>query len=66
MKDSKDYMLKLQQMVNVAVNLWLLSPHTLTEQESVYLNAAMGGLENAIPLLTAASREDPTPEPEVP
>lgn len=61
MNDSREYMMKIQQLTNTAVNLWMSSPHELTQQESVYLNAASGGLENVIPLLMASTRDKPIP-----
>jgi len=61
-KESLEYMMKLQQLANSAVSIFNLTPHKLSEQESVYINAATGGLESAIPLLMAATR-DPAPTP---
>lgn len=62
MSDSRDFMLKLQQLATTALTLWMLSPHELSENENTYLANAAGALENAIPLLSSAGRDHPEPE----
>lgn len=63
MTDSKRKILKLQQEVNAAVNLYVLSPHTLTSTEEGYVDSASSSIQSLIPLLMSAT-VDPEPEPE--
>lgn len=57
MGDTKDFMLKLQQLATTATTLWLLAPHELTTEENTYLSGAMSSLTNAIQYIAANSRD---------
>lgn len=60
---SKRKILKLQQEFNAAVNLYILSPHTLSSSEESYVDSASSSIQSLIPLLMSATI-DPEPEPE--
>lgn len=60
---SKRKILKLQQELNAAVSMYVLSPHTLSSSEESYVNSIASDLQSLIPLLMSAE-VDPEPEPE--
>lgn len=63
-KASKRKILKLQQELNAAVSMYVLSPHTLSSTEESYVTTIASNVQSLIPLLMSAEVDpEPTPKP---